>query len=70
MNRKFVIAGLFAALALSASSAEAQRRRMPVINDTPGPSISPYAGYMVFGEIVDGPFGTNLTSSSGSVFGA
>ena len=70
MNRKFVVAGLFAALALSAGSAEAQRRRMPVINDTPGPSISPYAGYMVFGEIVDGPFGTNLTSSSGSVFGA
>ena len=71
MNRNLVVAGMLAALALSASSAEAQRRsgrRLPV-NETPGPSISPYAGYMMFGDIVDGPLGTTLTSSSGSVFG-
>ncbi len=71
MNRNLVVAGMLAALALSASSAEAQRRsgrRLPV-NETPGPSVSPYAGYMMFGDIVDGPLGTTLTSSSGSVFG-
>ena len=72
MNRNLVVAGLLAALALSAGSAEAQRRsgrRMPVSEPVPGPSISPYAGYMMFGDIVDGPLGTTLTSSSGSVFG-
>ena len=72
MNRNLVVAGMLASLALSASSAEAQRRtsrRLPVNEPIPGPSISPYAGYMMFGDIVDGPLGTKLTSSSGSVFG-
>ena len=72
MNRKLVFAGLAAALALSANVAEAQRRtrgRLPA-TQVPGPSISPYAGYMMFGDIVDGPLGTSLSSSSGSVFGA
>lgn len=71
MNRRFVLAGLVAAVAILANSAEAQRRtrRMPVIDDTPAPSVSPYAGYMMFGDIVDGPLGTRLSSSSGSVFG-
>lgn len=71
MNRNLVVAGMLAGLALSATSAEAQRRssrRIPV-NEVPGPSISPYAGYMMFGDIVDGPLGTSLSSSSGSVFG-
>lgn len=71
MNKSFVLAGFAAALALSAGSAEAQRRtrRMPVIDNTPAPSVSPYAGYMMFGDIVDGPFGTSLTNSSGAVYG-
>ncbi len=72
MNRRFVLAGLVAALAVSASTADAQRRSRPraVTNPVPGPSISPYAGYMMFGDIVDGPLGTTLTNSSGTVFGA
>ena len=71
MNKSLVVAGLLAALALFASSAEAQRRtrRLPVNEPVHGPSISPYAGYMMFGDIVDGPLGTTLTSSNGSVFG-
>ena len=72
MIRRYVLAGTLAAIALASQSAEAQRRggrRMPVIDDTPAPSVSPYAGYMVFGDIVDGPFGTSLTSSSGAVYG-
>jgi hypothetical protein len=71
MNKKLVVAGLFAAFAVSAGTAEAQRRtsrRLPA-ETVPSPSISPYAGYMMFGDIVDGPLGTSLTSSSGSVFG-
>lgn len=73
MKRQLVFAGLIAALAVTAQSAEAQRRtgrRLPPVAQVPGPSISPYAGYMMFGDIVDGPLGTSLTSSSGTVFGA
>ena len=73
MKRKLVFAGLIAAFAVTAQSADAQRRtgrRIPPVAQVPGPSISPYAGYMMFGDIVDGPLGTSLTSSSGSVFGA
>src|SRR4026208_2346737 len=70
MNRQLVLAAVIGALALGASSAEAQRRPTPLpIAAVPGPSISPYAGYMMFGDIIDGPLGTSLTSSSGSVFG-
>src|SRR4029079_13400838 len=71
MNRNLVVAGMLAALALSASSAEAQRRssrRIPV-NEIPCPSISPYAGYMMFADTVEGPLVTSLSSSSVSVFG-
>ena len=72
MNRRLVLAGLFGALAISAQSLEAQRRsRQPrrIVDPIPGPSVSPYAGYMMFGDIIDGPLGTTLTNSSGSVFG-
>ena len=67
MNRKLVLTGMLAALALAVQSAEAQRRggrRMPAINDNPAPSVSPYAGYMMFGDIATGPLGTSLTNSS------
>ena len=70
MNRKLVVAGILAAIAAASSSAEAQRRTRQLPTQTvPGPSISPYAGYMMFGDMIDGPLGTSLTSSSGSVFG-
>ena len=72
MNRKLVIAGLAAAFAITAQSAEAQRRtgrRMPTQYEVPGPSISPFGGYMMFGDIVNGPVSLNLSTSSGPVFG-
>ncbi len=69
MNKSLVVAGLFAAVALSTQSAEAQRRRMPVVEQVPAPSVSPYVGYMMFGDIVNGPLGSKLTNSSGPVYG-
>ncbi len=73
MNRKFVFTAVAAAFAITAQSAEAQRRRgrsLPPVAETPGPSISPYAGYMMFGDIIGGPLGTSLSNSSGPVYGA
>ena len=72
MNRRIVAAAAIAlGLALS-SSAQAQRstRRFPAAQTIPSPSITPYGGYMVFGDIADGPLGTSLTSSASPVFGA
>ena len=33
-------------------------------------SITPYAGYMKFGNLVDGPFGTSVRGAAGPVYGA
>jgi opacity protein-like surface antigen len=32
--------------------------------------ITPYAGYMKFGNVVDGPLGTNVRGAAGPVYGA
>lgn len=72
MNRRLVLAAFVSAILLDSQSAEAQRRggrRMPVVDATPAPSVSPYGGYMMFGDIATGPLGTKLSSSSGAVYG-
>ena len=72
MNRRLVFGGLVALVAFASQSAEAQRRSgriMPPAETVPAPSVSPYAGYMMFGDIAKGPLGTSLTTSSGSVYG-
>lgn len=35
-----------------------------------GASLTPYAGYLVPGNILDGPLGTNITTTNAPVFGA
>ncbi len=32
--------------------------------------VSPYAGYMMFGKMIEGPIGTSVSSGSGPVYGA
>ncbi len=74
MNRRIVVAAsLSLGLAVSATASQAQRstRRFPQqIQTIPGPSVTPYGGYMVFGNILDGPLGTSLTTSPSPVYGA
>ena len=73
MNRRIIAAASLAlALAVSASTSQAQRSsgRFPSEQTVPAPSITPYGGYMVFGNILNGPLGTSLSSSSGPVYGA
>ncbi len=74
MNRSIVTAASLAlGLVLSASASQAQRttRRYPSrpVETIPAPSITPYGGYMVFGDILNGPLGTRLTSSAAPVYG-
>ena len=74
MNRRTVVAASLAiGFVLSANVSQAQRRstrRFPPAQTIPGPSITPYGGYMVFGDIVNGPLGTSLSSSASPVYGA
>ena len=60
---KLLLAGAVAGLALSTPLA-AQR--------SVGPSfgITPYAGYMKFGNLVSGPLGTDFRNSGAAVYGA
>ncbi len=73
MNKNLVAAAAVAlGLAFSAGASQAQRssRRFPPAQTIPSPSITPYGGYMVFGDLAAGPLGTSLTSSASPVYGA
>jgi hypothetical protein len=56
---------LAAAALLAPVAAHAQRAGAPSLLQ-----LSPYAGYMVFGDMFDGPLGTTLSNANGAVYGA
>ena len=56
------IAGL--ALLASALPLAAQQAKPKVFD------VSPYAGYMMFGKLFEGPIGTSISTGSGPVYGA
>jgi hypothetical protein len=60
---KFLWAGALAGLALTTPLA-AQRSAGPSFG------ITPYAGYMKFGNLVSGPFGTSVRNAGAAVYGA
>ncbi|MEO5904778.1 MAG: hypothetical protein ABIQ55_12260 [Gemmatimonadaceae bacterium] len=73
MKKRVVLAAAITfGLVASAGVSQAQRstRRFPSRETIPAPSVTPYAGYMVFGHIADGPLGTSLTTASAPVYGA
>lgn len=63
--RPLIVGAVLGVAALTASTAGAQLApRAGQIE------IAPYAGYMVFGNMVDGPLGTSLRTSDAPLFGA
>ena len=58
MIRRVVLS--LAAVGALAGTADAQRRI----------EVTPYAGYMLFGDFVKGPLGTSLSNSGGALLGA
>ena len=69
MFRKLVsLAVAAAAIASFALPASAQRARTSRFGDA-SLSISPYAGYMTFGELVEGPLSTSLKNSAAPTYG-
>jgi opacity protein-like surface antigen len=63
MIRKLLLAGAAAGLALTTPLA-AQRSSGPSFG------LTPYAGYMKFGNLFSGPFGTSLRNAGTAVYGA
>jgi opacity protein-like surface antigen len=63
MVRKLLLAGTLAGLALAAPAA-AQ------VSSGPSFGLTPYAGYMKFGRLVSGPFGTSIRDAGAAVYGA
>jgi opacity protein-like surface antigen len=52
-------------LALAAAVPLAAQQVKPTVFD-----VSPYAGYMMFGKLFEGPIGTSISAGSGPLYGA
>ena len=67
-----VAAGALASLVALASPAGAQLASSATATSVAGTSleVTPYAGYMIFGNFIDGPLGTSLSSSASPLYGA
>ena len=72
MHRSIVNARSFAvlALALVAAPLGAQQRQPAAAQKATVFDVTPYAGYMHFGDIINGPLGTSLKSANAPVVGA
>ena len=72
MHRSIVNARSFAVLALAIVAAPlgAQQRQPAAAQKATVFDVTPYAGYMHFGDIINGPLGTSLKSANAPVVGA
>ena len=76
MSSRFVRHAAAAAVAaLGATALLAPARAVEAQNVTPRAAghlfeLTPYAGYMKFGNLVDGPLGTSITTAAGPIYGA
>ena len=59
-----LVAGTLAGLLLAAAP------KAPLAAQSTGLGITPYAGYMKFGNIVSGPFGTSVRAAGAPMYGA
>lgn len=68
----FVLAGLAAAIVVipAASSAQSRAGRPSATAASALFEVTPYAGYMVFGDYLSGPLGTSLSNAPAPIFGA
>ncbi len=70
MIRSVSIAAIVGGLLSLAGSAGAQQQSLRPISNGSLFSVTPYAGYMAFGDFVKGPVGTSLSMKNGAVYGA
>jgi opacity protein-like surface antigen len=65
MRKTLFVAGALAGTLLAAPAARAQ-----TVTNGKAFQLTPYAGYMAYGNMFDGPFGTTLKSANGPLYGA
>ena len=65
MLKHLAVAGSVLGLSVIAAPLRAQQVSGPV-----GVQITPYAGYMIFGDYLQGPIGTRLSNANGPMYGA
>ena len=65
MRASIVIAGLVATIG---SAASAQAPTSPLATGTAF-ELTPYAGYMIFGDYLKGPFGTSISNAPSALYG-
>src|SRR5437764_8257157 len=65
MRTSTIVAGLFAVVG-STSLASAQSA--PIATGTVF-ELTPYAGYMIFGDYLKGPLGTSISNAPGALYG-
>ena len=70
MRSTSFVRGAIAAAALLAVHAASLAAQAPTAPAAKAMQVTPYAGYMMFGKLVEGPLGTSLTSSASQVYGA
>ena len=63
--KRFAIRTSVVGLALAASVPLAAQQVKPTVFD-----VTPYAGYMMFGKLFQGPIGTSVSAGSGPLYGA
>ena len=70
----FALAGFVAGAALvsvpASASAQARGASRPAASAATLFDVTPYAGYMVFGNFLSGPLGTSLSNAPAPIFGA
>jgi hypothetical protein len=62
---RFVRTSLIGAAVVASAMPLAAQQAKPKVFD-----VSPYAGYMMFGKLFEGPIGTSVSAGSGPVYGA
>ena len=64
MFKRLMIAGSMVGLSVIAAPLQAQASR------SVGVHVTPYAGYMIFGDFLKGPVGTSVSNANGPLYGA
>lgn len=66
--KRYLVRSVLAVAAVVSFAAPASAQ-LATERGTPAISLTPYVGYMVFGDFLDGPLGTSLSSDNAMVFG-
>jgi hypothetical protein len=68
--KRFIVRSSMLGFAALAAHVAAQPAAAQQVTHAKVASVSPYAGYMMFGKLFEGPIGTSISAANGPVYGA